>query len=89
MKQPHKHTVHLKPWPEDICSTHEDYLDWNRIMHLYKTAYYKGYPLTSDSTYDLLERMLMWVEEKHPEWITSDSVTQFVGYKLDNETNTI
>lgn len=45
----------------------------------YSTLYQKGESTISDATYDSLMRTLISIEEKHPEWVTPESMSQTVG----------
>jgi NAD-dependent DNA ligase len=77
-----KKNIWKHPWPEDWCQTYEQYLEYNNDLHAWKRAYYLGDAKVSDSIYDLVEKMVVYMENTHPEWMNKDSATQQIGYKI-------
>ncbi|CAM3287848.1 NAD-dependent DNA ligase LigA [Vagococcus fessus] len=51
----------------------------SRLSQLAKAYYEKDQPLAEDHEYDALYHELVQLEEKYPEWVTPDSITQRVG----------
>lgn len=51
----------------------------SRLSQLAKAYYEKDQPLVEDHEYDALYHELVQLEEKYPEWVTPDSITQRVG----------
>lgn len=46
-----------------------------------KYYYYTDAPWLTDEQYDILEIQIELFEQEFPEWVTPDSITQYVGYK--------
>ncbi|OZA75472.1 MAG: hypothetical protein B7X71_11515, partial [Polynucleobacter sp. 39-46-10] len=61
-----------------------------RLEHAY---YVLDNPIVPDSEYDRLYRELIDIEAAHPEWLTSDSLSQRVGgtalKEFDSVTHTV
>ena len=51
----------------------------SRLSQLAKAYYEEDQPLAEDHEYDALYHELVQLEEKYPEWVASDSITQRVG----------
>ena len=60
--------------------TKNDYLNKVNLAKEYATNYYDlDAPTVSDAEYDALMREIKAIEKEHPEWISSDSITQIIG----------
>lgn len=60
-------------------TTRGDYLEAVALLNVWRDAYYNGRQLAIDSEYDALYRMVLVFEAKHPEAISKDSPSHFVG----------
>jgi len=60
--------------------THEQYLDLRKELNYHTYRYYvMDDPIISDQKYDMKYKELEAAEKEHPEWITTNSPTQYVG----------
>lgn len=69
------------PW-EDNMDRYKELID---LINLNQMYYDLGESLISDNEFDLLMRELKSLEKEHPEYVTSDSPTQRVGYFVKRE----
>ncbi len=60
---------------------HQDYLKLCAEISQHNQAYYHDdQPIISDAQYDLIYQQLLALEALHPDWVTSESPTQQVGF---------
>ena len=67
---------------------YDDYVKLQTELKKYAKAYYlDDEPLVSDAEYDALYHKALDMEKEHPDWITVESISQVVGFGLQDKFN--